>query len=60
MLSQILTKTLDLGNISAPDPRRHGGTDTVREIWSDSTGASNFRDLSLTVAAARIRPARRH
>jgi hypothetical protein len=68
-----LTLTVDWSDGSSPTIIKPGqkpfrlkhkfaaaGTDTVRAIWSDSAGASNFRDLSLSVAAAKTRPAGRH
>jgi len=63
-----LTLTVDWGDGSAPTAIKPGrkrfhlnhkyagaGTYTVRAIWTDSTGESNFRDLQLAVASARRR-----
>jgi uncharacterized delta-60 repeat protein len=60
-----LTLTVDWGDDTQPDSiqpglapfkLRHqydqGGTYTVRAIWSDSLGGSNFQELSLTVDPA--------
>jgi hypothetical protein len=61
-----LSLTVDWGDGSAPQVSRpdrksfslkhkyqEAGTDTVRAIWTDSQGESNFRDLSLTVTPVR-------
>jgi hypothetical protein len=63
-----LTLTVDWGDGSAPMAIKPGrkrfhlnhkyagaGTYTVRAIWTDGTGESNFRDLQLAVASARRR-----
>jgi hypothetical protein len=62
----VLSLAVDWGDGSAPDrsapnrkpfARTHRyaapGDYTVRVIWTDSAGVSNFRDLRLTVAAAK-------
>ena len=33
---------------------KEAGTYTVRAIWTDSTGASNFRDLTLVVTPRHV------
>jgi hypothetical protein len=63
--ADVLSLTVDWGDGSDPDestPDREPfavthaydapGTYTVRVIWTDSTGESNFRDLQLTVSSA--------
>jgi hypothetical protein len=62
-----LTLTVDWGDGSAPTIVHPGqkrftlkhkfsveGTHTVRAIWTDSTGESNFRDLALVVAPRHV------
>jgi hypothetical protein len=44
--------TPDRAPFSLKHKYKHPGTYTVRAIWTDSTGQSNSRDLTLTVTAA--------